>query len=211
MSKPFSTGDDHIKHWVMPEVRGNIVGLSDEALRPQTVEDIEALQKQAYEEGRLQGIEDGKKAGLAEMQAKAKQLVGIMHMLEKPLQQLDKDVENQLTELTLCLTRMLLKKQCSIDADHIQGVIHEALDFLPIQSRHIQVRLNPADKALLSEADIDLQAQDWSCIEDPEVTQGGCLVESDQSHIDASVETRIQQLADQLFEQHAVTDDGHED
>lgn len=211
MSKPFSTSDDDIKHWVMPEVRGNIVGLNDEALRPQTVEDLEALQKQAYEEAKKLGIEDGKKAGMAEMQAKAQQLVGIMQVLEKPLEQLDKEVEKQLIELTLCLTRMLLKKECSTDADHIQGVIHEALDFLPIHSQHIQLRLNPGDIRLLVEAGIDVEAQDWSCIEDPDVTQGGCLVESDQSHIDASVETRIQQLADQLFEQHAKTDVGHED
>lgn len=211
LSKPFSASDDDIKHWVMPEVRGNIVGLKDEALRPQTVEDIEALQQQAYEEGKQQGIEDGKKAGIAEMQAKAQQLVGIMHILEKPLHQLDKDVEKQLTELTLCLTRMLLKKECSIDADHIQGVIHEALDFLPIQSRHIQVRLNPTDIHLLRDAGVDLDAQDWACIEDPDVSQGGCLVESDQSHIDASVETRIQQLVDQMLEQHAVTGHGNAD
>ena len=207
MSKPFTTSEDRIKHWVMPEVRGNIVGLKDEALRPQTVEDLEALKKQAYTEAMAQGIEDGKKAGMAELQARAEQLLGIMRVLDKPLQQLDKEVENQLIGLTIRLTRMLLKKECSTDAGHIQGVIHEALDFLPIQSRHIQVRLNPADIALLSDAGVDVKAQDWVCIEDPEVSQGGCLVESDQSHIDASVDTRLQQLVDQLFEQHAVTGD----
>lgn len=207
MSKPFSTNDDDIKHWVMPEVRGNIVGLKDEALRPQTVEDLEALQKQAYKEGMQQGIEDGKKAGMAELQARAEQLVGIMHVLDKPLQELDKDVEKQLIGLTIRLTRMLLKKECSTEDQHIQGVIHEALDFLPIQSRHIQVRLNPADIALLRDGGVDLEAQDWSCIEDPDVSQGGCLVESDQSHIDATVETRLQQLVDQLFEQHAISGD----
>jgi len=211
LSKTFSASDEDIKHWVMPNVRGKIVGLKDEALRPQTVEDIEILQKQAYEEGKQQGIEDGKKAGMAELQAKAQQLMAIMHILDKPLQQLDKDVEKQLIGLTLSLTHMLLKKECSTKAEHIQGVIHEALDFLPIQSRHIQVRLNPADISLLSEADIDVGAQDWTCIEDPEVSQGGCLVESDQSHIDASVETRLQQLVDQLFEQHAITGDDDAD
>lgn len=211
MSKPFTTSEDRIKHWVMPEVRGNIVGLKDEALRPQTVEDLEALQQQAYKEAMAQGIEDGKKAGMAELQARAEQLVAIMRVLDKPLQQLDKEVENQLIGLTIRLTRMLLKKECSSDAGHIQGVIHEALDFLPIQSRHIQVRLNPADIALLSEAGVDVKTQDWVCIEDPDVSQGGCLVESDQSHIDASVETRLQQLVDQLFEQHAVTGDDDAD
>lgn len=211
MSKTFSASDEDIKHWVMPEVRGNIVGLKDGVLRPQTVEDIEILQKQAYEEGKRLGIEDGKKAGMAELQARAQQLVDIMHILDNPLQQLDKDVEKQLTELTLCLTRMLLKKECSTDAKHIQSLIHESLDFLPIHSRHIKVRLNPADIRLLSEAGIDVEAQDWVCIEDSDISQGGCLVESDQSHIDASLETRMQQLEKQLYEQHAVSGDADAD
>ena len=211
LSKPISASDEDIKHWVMPEVRGNIVGLKDGVLRPQTVEDIEILQKQAYEEGKQLGIEDGKKAGMAELQARAQQLVDIMHILDNPLQQLDKDVEKQLTELTLCLTRMLLKKECSTDASHIQSLIHESLDFLPIHSRHIKVRLNPADIRLLSEAGIDVEAQDWACIEDSDISQGGCLVESDQSHIDASLETRMQQLEKQLYEQHAVSGDADAD
>lgn len=211
MSKSFSADDDNVKHWVMPEVNGNIVGLKDGTLKPQTVEDIEALQKQAYEEGKQQGLEAGKKAGLADMEAKAQQLATILHLLEKPIQQLDKDVEKQLTELTVSLTRMLLKKESSMGADHIQGLIHEALDFLPIQSRHIQVRLNPADISLLAEAGIDVEAQDWSCIEDASISSGGCFVESDLSHIDASVETRLQQLVDQLFEQHATRDDADAD
>ncbi|MDH5485578.1 MAG: hypothetical protein OEY43_10120, partial [Gammaproteobacteria bacterium] len=65
MTKAYSVDDTDIKHWVMPEVKGRIVGNSkEEVVRPQTVEDLEALQKQAYEEARI----EGRKAGLADIQ-----------------------------------------------------------------------------------------------------------------------------------------------
>ena len=63
MSKPFSVNEDQIKHYVLPEVTGPIVGLEKDHIRPQTVEDIEAIQKEAYEEGKKQGYEDGLKEG----------------------------------------------------------------------------------------------------------------------------------------------------
>jgi len=200
MSKPFSTEEDNIKHWVLPEVSGKIVGEQGENIRPQTVEDIEAV----YEEGRKQGYEAGKAEALAE----ARRIAGMLRFLEQPLNQLDEEVEHQLTELAMTVGRLLLKKECSTDASHIKNIIHEALDFLPLKSRNIRVRLNPADIQLMEEAGIDTNAEDWTCVADNSVSQGGCQIESDQSHIDASLETRVQQLVDQLKEHGSSFDDG---
>jgi len=199
MSKPFSTDEENIKHWVLPEVSGKIVGVRDEEIRPQTVEDIQAV----YEEGRKQGYEAGKAEALAE----AKKMARMMRFLEQPLNQLDEDVEHQLTELAMTVGRLLLKKECSTDAAHIKNIIHEALDFLPLKSRNIRVRLNPADIQLMEEAGVDVNAEEWTCVSDKKISQGGCQVESDQSHIDASLETRVQQLVDQLKEHRSDFDD----
>lgn len=199
MSKPFSTKEENIKHWVLPEISGKIVGVQDKGIRPQTVEDIQAV----YEEGRKQGYEAGK----AEVLAEAKKMAGMFRFLEQPLKELDKDVEHQLTELAMTVGRLLLKKECSTDASHIKNIIHEALDFLPLKSRNIRVRLNPADIQLMKEAGVDVDAEAWECVADKSVTQGGCQIESDQSHIDASLETRVQQLVDQLKEHHSNAED----
>ena len=196
MSKPFSADEDKIKHYVLPEVTGHIVGFDSDEIKPQTVEDIEALQKEAYEEGRKQG----KQAGLAEMQEKAQQLVNMFNFFEKPLTTLDEEVEKQLTELALTVARAVVKKECATDVTTVQSIIHEALDFLPINARNVRVRLNPVDINLLKQAGVNTDSQDWACIADNSVSQGGCFVESDTSHIDASLETRVQQIVDQLTE-----------
>ena len=203
MAKPFSADEDQIKHYVLPEVTGDIVGFSGDSVRPQTVEDIEALQKEAYEEGRKQGRE----AGLVEIQQQAKKLANMFNFFQQPLTTLDGEVEQQLTELALTVARQVLKKECCTDATTAQNIIHEALDYLPVNSRNVRIRLNPADIALLQQGGLDLAAQKWTHVADNSVSQGGCFIESDTSHIDASLETRVQQIVDQLTEHRPHYDD----
>ena len=188
--------DNQVKHWIMPEVTGHILGAETTIKGPQTVEDIQALQKQAWEEGR----KDGYQAGMDQIRKKGEQLLGMFRFMEQPLEELDEAVVDQLTEMTLTVMRALLKKECATDPEHIQGVIKEALDFLPVKSRDIRIRLNPADIELLKQSGLALDQEQSSYLADPSVTQGGCKVESDQSHIDATLETRVQQLVDQLTE-----------
>ncbi len=202
LSKAFHVDDDNIKHWVLPEVHGNIVGESGEAVIPQTVEDIEALHKQVYEEalqkGREEGLKQGREEGLADMQAKAKQLEQMFNYFEHPLQTLDQDIDRQLTELALSVSRLVIKKATVADAEHIQNLVHEAISFLPVNSRNISVRLNTFDRQLLEQAGVDTEAQDWACISDDSITQGGCIIESASSHIDATLEKRLAEVFEQL-------------
>ena len=198
-----SSDDPQIKHWIVPELTGHILGAETTLKGPQTVEDLEALQKQAWEEGR----KDGYEAGMEQIRKKGEQLLGMFRFMERPLEELDEAVVAQLTELTLTVMRLLLKKECATDASHIQGIIHEALEFLPVKSRDIKIRLNPADLELLKHSGLALEQEQSSYVADASVTQGGCLVESDQSHIDATLETRVQQVVDQLTEHRPHYDD----
>lgn len=198
MKKPYTVSDDKVRHYIAPELRGKIVGLRDEAVRPQTVEEIEALQKLAYEEARKAGHAEGVKQGLQEVKQKANKLQAVINFLQQPLDDMDEAVEHQLTELAMLLAKQLLKKEGSVDHQHIQNLLHESLQFLPLKSRDIRVRLNPADIELLKLGELNLEEQSWKCVADASVRAGGCVIESDQSVVDATVENRITQLMEQL-------------
>lgn len=198
MKKPYTISDDQVKHYIAPELRGRIVGLRDEMVRPQTVEEIEALQKQAYEEARVAGHAEGVKQGLQEVKQKANKLQAVINFLQQPLDDMDEEVEHQLTELTMLLAKQLLKKESSVDHQHIQNLLHESLQYLPLKSQDIRVRLNPADIELLKLGEVNLEEQSWKCVADTSVRAGGCIIESDRSVVDASVENRITQLMEQL-------------
>lgn len=199
MAKIFSASDKDIKHWVLPEIHGNIVGMSADYKGPQTVEEVQALQKQAYDEAYKEGYAAGLKKAEAEMQAKLQQLTQMMNALGKPLTQFDAELERELAQLALHIARMLLQKECATDAEPITALIHATLEFLPANSRNVRIKLNPKDLELLKQSGHELKTADWSCVADNAVTPGGCLIDSDVSHIDASVEHRIQQLFDQLM------------
>ena len=194
MSKIVNVSESDIRHYIAPELQGKIVGMREQPVRPQTVEDIEALQKKAYEEARKEGY----KKGIDEAKVKVNQLQKMFNFLQHPLDELDKEVEHQLAEFALLLAQQLFKKDCVIDATHIQNLVNESLTFLPVKSRDIRVRLNPVDIELMKAAEMNPDEQSWKCISDSSVTVGGCFVETDTSHLDASVEIRVQQLVDQL-------------
>lgn len=198
MKKPYSASDDDVKHYVMPELRGRIVGLRDDIVKPQTVEEIEALQKRAYEEAKKAGHAEGLKQGLQEMKVKANKLQTVLDFLQDPVEEMDQQVEYQLAELSMALAKQLLRKESSVDEKHIHTLIHESLEFLPVKAKNISVRLNPADIVLLNEADINTSDQTWACVSDATVKPSGCIIESDTSHVDASMERRIEQLVEQL-------------
>lgn len=211
MKKPYTVSDDQVRHYIAPELRGKIVGLRDEMVRPQTVEEIEALQKQAYEEARKAGHTEGVKQGLQEVKQKANKLQAVINFLQQPLNDIDEEVEYQLTELTMILAKQLLKKESSIDHQHIQNLLHESLQYLPLKSRDVRVRLNPADIELLKLGELNLEQQDWKCVADTSVRAGGCIIESDQSVVDATVENRITQLMEQLGLHSASTEETDDD
>jgi len=198
MRKPYSVADSEVKHYVPPELKGQIVGLRDEAVRPQTVEEIEALQKRAADEAKKAGYEAGLKQGLQEMKVKAGQLQSIINFLQNPIEEMDQSVEEQLSQMAMFLAKQLLRKESSFDEKHIQTLIHESLEYLPIKANNVRVRLNPADIDLLNQAEINTNEQSWECVSDPSVKASGCVIESDTSHIDATLETRVEQLVEQL-------------
>jgi len=198
MTKRYKVSEADIQHYVAPELKGRIVGLRDEALRPQTVEEIEALQKQAYEEAKQAGYNDGLQKGLDELKQQANRLQSMFNFFQHPLEELDVEVEHQLADLAVLIAQQLFAKESSLNAQHIHNLVHESLDYLPVKARDVRVRLNPDDIALLNQAEIDTNDQVWACVSDNTVSAGGCIIESDTSHIDATVETRIQQLVDQL-------------
>ncbi len=198
MSRRFEVQESDIKHFVMQELQGDIVGMKDESKGYQTTEEIERLQKEAFNKAVKEGHEKGLQQGLQQGLEDSAKLKNIFNFLQSPLDELDKQVENELTDLALLIAKLLLKKECEVDAEHIQKLIHDSLEYLPVKTRDITVHLNAADVALFDKSDVDIKKQSWKHIVDNSVQQGGCIIESSTSHIDATVEARVQQLVDQL-------------
>ncbi|MDT8407693.1 MAG: flagellar assembly protein FliH [Methylococcales bacterium] len=189
-----------------------------------TVDEIETMQRQAYEEafqkgmeeGRAIGLEQGLEQGLKEGQAqglaegheqsrkhyeeKAYQLQQLIDALAQPLQAVDHDVEQELVALAIALAKQILRRELKQDAGQIVAVVREAMTLLPVNARNIQLILHPNDAHLVRDVlHVEQLTPPWSLIEDPLLTRGGCKIDTESSFIDATIEKRMAEVIAQML------------
>ncbi|TBU95407.1 flagellar assembly protein FliH [Phytopseudomonas dryadis] len=179
-----------------------------EDVKPLTLDELEAIRQDAYNEGFSTGEKDGFRAG----QLKAKQeadaaladkvgaLEQVMSQLFEPIAEQDQQIEVALVALVGQITREVIQRELSQDSSQIRQVLREALKLLPMGAENIRIHLNPQDFELVK-AIRERHEESWRILEDEALLPGGCRVESEHSRIDASVETRLSQALKQLFEQ----------
>ncbi len=168
-----------------------------------TLQEIEEIQRQAreegYEHGKAEGFEFGHnealEAGRKEIQAKLDQVEQMFSTLGAPFRELDDQVEKELLTLVVSMVRQLVRREIRTDPNHIIGVMREALAILPVNARDIRVKMHPEDAEIVREmykvADTE---QGWQIEEDPVLQRGGCRVVTESSQVDASLESRLNNL-----------------
>ena len=187
--RPPSMGQPNASH-VPGEAQGSLL----------TADQLEQLQKEAYEEGfdqgRKAGFEYGHKEALAEGRERLRQSVerfdALLQTLDRPLRLLDDQVEQELIALVITMVRQLVRREVRMDPGQIVGIVREALAVLPVSSRNVRVVLHPDDATLVREI-FDLSDGDlgWKIVEDPVLTRGGCRILTDTSQVDATLEARL--------------------
>ncbi len=191
-------------------------------------QELVSARKQGYEEGyRIgseEGFQKGYEAGINEglqrgkeraeqseslieierqqLQARIQHFEQLLRALADPVSQVDKEVEDQLVELVLAVSRQLIRRELKADPGQIIAVVREAVSLLPVAAREYRLALHPEDAVLVREAlAMDDREGDrpWTIVEDPTLTRGGCRVVSEASYIDATVERQLAAVAATLL------------
>lgn len=191
-----------------PEAEVQIEEVEIEAVKPLTLDELEAIRQDAYNEGFSAGEKDGFHAGQLKakqeaevaLAAKLEQLEQVMGNLMAPIAEQDQQLEQALVELVAQMTRQIVQRELNTDSSQIRHVLREALKLLPMGASNIRIHIHPQDfeqvKALR-----ERHEESWRILEDESLQPGGCRVESESSRIDASVETRLSLALKQLFDQ----------
>ncbi|TQV65375.1 MAG: flagellar assembly protein FliH [Halothiobacillaceae bacterium] len=186
----------------LDEARSEVAAeILDEAPALPTADEIEAIQRAAWDEGYRAGHAEGVAAGQGEVEALAARWRELVDSLAQPLDSAEGDLETALLELTLALTRQLVRRELKTQPDEIIPVVREALNALPSAAREVVVRLHPDDAALVGST-LHSPGSSWRIEEDGAVARGGCVVVSSTSRVDATLDRRIAQLMSNVLGDH---------
>lgn len=179
-----------------------------EAVKPLTLDELEAIRQDAYNEGFSTGEKDGFHAGQLKakqeadvvLQGKVAVLEQLMTQLFAPIAEQDQQLERALVQLVSQMSREVIRRELLADSSQLTQVLREALKLLPMGAGNVRIHINPQDFELVK-ALRERHEENWRILEDEQLQPGGCRVESEHSLIDASIETRLDLALKQLFEQ----------
>jgi flagellar assembly protein FliH len=211
--------------WRLPDVpaKNQPGGIGVEVPKPKppsmphlTVTEIEDMQKQAFDEayaqgksegfqqGFDQGFEEGSKKGYEEnvgvLNNKAAEFTQLMEALSEPFKTLDEEVEQELVKLAIGIASQIIRREIKLDPGQVIAAVRESVNVLPLSSQKIVLYLHPDDAELVrSTLSLDEMTPAWGVVEDPLITRGGCKVDTDVSHVNATVENRLAAVVATIF------------
>ncbi len=204
-----------VRPWALPEIGDPAVNahLIDERRRsreeaqtppPPTAEMLQemrdAARQEGYEEGLRQGLSEGRarmdQALAAERTRWQAHLAPLLDALARPLDSMDDTAEQALVQLAMSLAKQIIRRELHTDPGQIIAVVREAIKLLPQSRQHLRVFLHPEDAKLVRDVfavDAD-SARSWQILDDPTLTRGGCRLNTDDSQVDATLESRLNAL-----------------
>jgi flagellar assembly protein FliH len=185
-----------IARWDLPAVEGPLAHRKGGGVN---VMHLEAVERDAWDQGLAAGHAEGVKRGEAELakrineaNARCAALDAILATLAKPLEQLDDQMEHELTKLTLIIAKHLVRRELRLDPSQIIGIIRHTVGLLPVATRDVKVHLHPEDAAIVrGKLAQPAGESEWILVEDPLLARGGCRLTTAVSNIDARLESRV--------------------
>jgi flagellar assembly protein FliH len=161
---------------------------------------LAAARERARQEGYAEGLEQGRRAGLEQARAvvagEALQFQQMASAFSGELASAHEDIARDLLNLALDLSKAMLKTALAVRPELMLPVVSDAVHYLPGLQLPATLHLQPEDAALVrARMGDELTNAGWRIVDDPQLGRGGCRLQTANSQIDATVETRWQRIA----------------
>lgn len=196
------------ERWELPSFDkvgpGNVrISGNPDGLKLPTAVELENMQLQAHEEGYQAGHQEGFHAGYTEgshkASSEAEQLAALVVSMEQALQGIDKQVSQNLLDLSLELAKQMVRQALIINPEILLSIVRDAIGELPHFNPGAHIVLHPDDAEIVrTSMGEQLAHSGWKIFEDAKITKGGVHIETANSQIDATLETRWQRIAANL-------------
>lgn len=172
--------------------------------------DCSQLQQEAYDSG----VESGKQKGRAEVQgpadAEVSRALDIVAQVEQVRLKSAKQAESDIVELALAMARKVIHHEVSLDPDIVVTQVREIISTI-IEAGVIRVLVHPDEVERLqtfrpSFAGADGNPVQLSIEGDETIQAGGCIIESSQYFINASIEKQLEAIWQEMLVSDAEID-----
>ncbi len=174
-----------------------------ETTKQQTLEEARIIKEQAkkdgfelgYREGYEKGLNDAKgvfdktvKEYTQKMQKAIEKLVLTMNDISKKYEEL----ENVATDMILDISKKVIANELKINRDAVSSMVKDAIDLT--ESNKLKIKLNPEDASKLNK-ELIADSKEVEIVEDGSLNEGSVIIEEEDGNvIDASVDTKLEQV-----------------
>lgn len=155
-----------------------------------SVEELQAIEQAAYDEGFQRGHADGLALGQGEIRRVIAQMEGILDGFTRPLARLDAEVADALGELAVRIAGTLVGRAYAADPALLAVLVREALDSVGATTREAELRLHPDDLGLIAPHLSNLDGVRVSA--DATLARGDLRLNTENVRIDGTLATRLQ-------------------
>ncbi len=181
------------EHWEVVELAASADGQA-----PSPV-DIEAELANLREAARAEGYAEGLAAGRVEGEQACGRMKQLAESFSATLDNLDFRLADMVLELALDVARQVVAGELAARPERILDVVNLALKQMAETSREARLLLNPDDAALVRpHLDQVLDKNRLRIVEDTRIVRGGCLIETTQGDLDATLPARWRQVVQVL-------------
>jgi flagellar assembly protein FliH len=180
-----------------------------------------AIVQQARDEAakvKSQAMEEGKKAALAAAETAVRnridqQLQTLLPTLQHAVQQVQQSRqawqrhwEQHALKLATGIAERIIRRQLQQQPEITLDLVREGLEMATGYER-ITLRLNPADHAALGDRVLKITQHlarlgQVTVVSDPQISAGGCRVETEFGNVDQRIETQLNRIAQELGASH---------
>ena len=163
--------------------------------------------QRTYDEKLKNGYDDGFKQAQQTLNEYKQTFEAIFSSFDNALKDLDNDVIHSITQLAISIAEQVIRRELEINSEQVVSVVKEAIKLLPLDESRLIIHLNPSDivavKNVFNQNDI---VNSCSIVEDPSIQRGGCKLATEDSIIDATVDSQIAQIAAKILGSQRSTD-----
>ena len=186
----------------------------DDAWQPASISTFEVSKESPYLDSELapsgnrisyndklkSGYEEGLKKAEDELADYKSSLINILNSLLNPLEEFDNEVIDAVVNLSISISKQIIRRELQINSEQVVSIVREAIKMLPLEKSHLTIHLNPKDVNIIRNVfNNDDLTESYSLVEDPSIEPGGCKLASENSIIDATIDSQIAQIAAEIL------------